>query len=344
MKIRILSSITAFLASLLTALALPIHGPTTRISIACPDVVLRWPSAPGQSYLVQYRPDLNPDTRWTTLTNYLLASLTTNETVFVHCNQVQCPAGGMGAMDSQSQPQVYSASLVDAVLSGADYYVLDPIPMPPVKTNGVWLPWEDVFGPLPTITLPIRQALRDRILSAAGAGTLEILKPVETDGPGSDDPPPLDSSTTSMGFYRVIEVSPVAGHDILGVEQFSSANQLEILKNDADPNDDRLFISEVTSPGHGSIQYTPDGSMFQYTPDLDFWGTDSFTYTITNFHRSSATAVATVFVNQSGNQKPVAADLLFTLDTNIFSAAFNALTNAIDNDNDPLTLFLNTAS
>src|ERR1017187_5315980 len=65
-----------------------------QISVQCPDVVLGWPSISGEYYIVQWRPTLNPSTPWVTLTNSLPADWTTNWTVFVHSNQVQCASPG----------------------------------------------------------------------------------------------------------------------------------------------------------------------------------------------------------------------------------------------------------
>jgi hypothetical protein len=64
------------------------------ISVQCPNVILGWPSNPGENYIVQWRPTLDPSTPWVTLTNSLPADWTTNWTFFVHSNVFQCPTGG----------------------------------------------------------------------------------------------------------------------------------------------------------------------------------------------------------------------------------------------------------
>lgn len=327
----------AIIATLATSLpsALAVEG--LRISVNCPDVILWWPSTAGQSFLVQFRPDLNPGTSWTPLTNYFLAATATNVTTFIHSNQIQCASGGTNnfsgggseppptpdsaaqsaAVFWASQPMVRRADGTGSTVPlciyppGFDlsrFIIFDP-------ANGEWLSGSGYVVSQPALNRPL------------------------PDGPQPDDPQDGPGSEPSMGFYRVIAVTPTARNDIFGVEQYSSANQIDILKNDSDPNDDRFFISDLTSAGHGGIQYTPDASTFQYTPESTFWGIDSFTYTITNFHGSSSTATVTVFVNQSGNQPPSAADIAITLQTNVYSAAFNAITNATDPDADTLTLF-----
>jgi hypothetical protein len=152
------------------------------------------------------------------------------------------------------------------------------------------------------------------------------------------------AKTQATGFYRLFEVTPVANADFYSVDQDSSANQLDIFQNDSSPNDDLIYISNLVPAHHGGISYSLDASTFQYTPDSGFYGADSFGYSITSNHGDvSSNATVTVFVNQTGNQPPSANDLVITLQTNIYTAAFNALTNSSDPDGDTVTLFFVTS-
>jgi len=81
---------TALLVSAFHATA--IEG--LQISIQGSNAVLSWPSVTGQTYFVQYRPTLNTNDVWTTLTNTLPAATGTNWTSFVHSNSVQWPVLG----------------------------------------------------------------------------------------------------------------------------------------------------------------------------------------------------------------------------------------------------------
>jgi len=70
-----------------------------KISVQSSNVVLSWPSTNTETYIVQYRPTLTPESSWLTLTDYFAAASDTNITVFVHSNIVQyppVPAGGGG--------------------------------------------------------------------------------------------------------------------------------------------------------------------------------------------------------------------------------------------------------
>jgi hypothetical protein len=141
-------------------------------------------------------------------------------------------------------------------------------------------------------------------------------------------------------FYRLFDVTPVARNDFFAVDQNSSDNQLDIFQNDYSPNDDLLYISNLIPAHHGSISYTLDASTFQYTPDSGFYGVDSFAYNVTSGYGDISTnATVTVFVNQSGNQPPSVPDIIITLQTNVYTATFNALTNVSDPVGDTNILF-----
>ncbi|HEY5296743.1 MAG TPA: Ig-like domain-containing protein [Verrucomicrobiae bacterium] len=141
-------------------------------------------------------------------------------------------------------------------------------------------------------------------------------------------------------FYRLFDVTPVARADFFAIDQDSSDNQFDIFQNDSDPNDDLFYISNLVPAHHGSINYSLDATTFQYTPDSGFYGVDSFAYSITSGYGDiSSNATVTVFVNQSGNSPPSVNDLIITLQTNIYTATFNALTNSSDPDGDTPILF-----
>jgi hypothetical protein len=194
-----------------------------QISVKCPDVILSWPSTSGENYIVQWRPTLDTNTPWVTLTNSLPADWATNWTTFIHSNQVQCASTQSLAMvmtaNGPVPAQFFSSALVDAVLAGQDTYPVATPPMPPVRTNGVWVPWESVYGPHPPIMMPISGALRQRVLAAATQGTLlmpdrasaatlsadDLSPPTPADGPQPDGPQPDGPQPTpSMGFYQVV--------------------------------------------------------------------------------------------------------------------------------------------
>ncbi|HWR27282.1 MAG TPA: DUF2341 domain-containing protein, partial [Candidatus Thermoplasmatota archaeon] len=85
---------------------------------------------------------------------------------------------------------------------------------------------------------------------------------------------------------------PVANDDYATVQENSTNNQINVLKNDSDPDGDNLSITSVKQPLHGNA--TTDGLFAYYTPNASYFGSDSFTYTISD--GAGGTASATVYI------------------------------------------------
>ncbi len=79
-----------------------------------------------------------------------------------------------------------------------------------------------------------------------------------------------------------------------------------VLANDSDADGDPLSANLVAVPANGSVNLNSDGS-FTYTPDADFFGTDSFTYAAHDNTQNGNTATVNITVNPV-NDNPVAAD------------------------------------
>lgn len=70
-----------------------------------------------------------------------------------------------------------------------------------------------------------------------------------------------------------------------------------VLTNDYDPQgfSIQVDVNNVTQPANGTLAINPDGS-FSYTPNANFVGTDTFTYTISNGALDSAPATVAIQV------------------------------------------------
>lgn len=86
-----------------------------KLTVRCPDVVLSWPSAAGETYIVQWRETLSPEAPWVTLTNYLPAEWGTNITTFTHSNRVDCPLGQVFGMMNLSGEQSRVMSTISSL-------------------------------------------------------------------------------------------------------------------------------------------------------------------------------------------------------------------------------------
>ena len=81
-------------------------------------------------------------------------------------------------------------------------------------------------------------------------------------------------------------VCPNANNDFYVVYKNTVTN-LTVTTNDSDPDDDVLIVvipnpGDSGAPGHGTITVKSDGRTIKYTPDTNFIGVDSFTYTLTD--------------------------------------------------------------
>ena len=123
----------------------------------------------------------------------------------------------------------------------------------------------------------------------------------------NDDPEPVDDSAVTL------EDSAVA---------------IDALANDSDRDGDALTIESFSQPDHGVVSQNDEGLLI-YLPDADYFGSDSFDYTVDDGEGGSATASVSLTI-ETVNDAPVA--LGDTLNTDEDTAA---TLNPIDNDSDP---------
>ncbi|HEX2749851.1 MAG TPA: Ig-like domain-containing protein, partial [Verrucomicrobiales bacterium] len=155
-----------------------------------------------------------------------------------------------------------------------------------------------------------------------------------------------DGTATSAPVTVTIQVNgaPSAGADAFTtledtVLSVSTANG--VLANDTDPEGTALTAQIVTLPAHGTVTLGANGS-FSYSPNNDFAGTDTFTYSAFDGARTSAPATVTITVT-AVNDAPVAGNdsyLTAPDQTLTVSAAAGVLKNDRDAENSPLILSL----
>jgi hypothetical protein len=119
--------------------------------------------------------------------------------------------------------------------------------------------------------------------------------PPSTDQRGISRP---QGNACDIGSFEVQGVSnqpPDAKDDSATTNEDNSVT-INVLANDADPDGDTLTVGSVTQPTNGSAALNADNTV-TYTPNRDFNGQDTFTYTISDANGETATATVTVTVN-----------------------------------------------
>jgi hypothetical protein len=114
-----------------------------------------------------------------------------------------------------------------------------------------------------------------------------------------------DGSTSSTAFtITVTDVNEAPS----AVDDSVSGNEdtvivANVLSNDSDVDGDTPTAGLVSGPANGSLTLNADGS-FSYTPDADWNGTDSFTYTANDGALDSIVATVTITVNPVDDTDP----------------------------------------
>jgi VCBS repeat-containing protein len=137
---------------------------------------------------------------------------------------------------------------------------------------------------------------------------------------------------------------PVAVNDSYTTDEDVTLNVVApgVLDNDTDVDGDPLTAFLDTGPISGTLTLNLDGS-FQYTPDADFYGTDTFAYIAIDGFVASNVATVTITVDPV-NDAPVAVDEVYTTDEDVTLNVVlpGVLDNDTDVEGDPLTAVLDT--
>ncbi len=140
------------------------------------------------------------------------------------------------------------------------------------------------------------------------------------------------SDTTVSITVNAVNDAPVASGDVANTPEDNPV-LIDVAANDSDVDSgdavDSATLAIVAAPTNGSAVVS--AGQIQYTPDADYSGSDSFTYTIDD-QNGATSNVATVMVNVSGvNDAPVASDDSVTTDEDT-AVDVDLLTNDSDVD------------
>ena len=153
--------------------------------------------------------------------------------------------------------------------------------------------------------------------------------------------------STPIAVSIVVNTPPQAVNDnyLLDEDTTLIRNAADgVTANDVDPEGQTLVVSLLETPQHGSLQLADDGS-FSYLPDADYFGSDQFTYQLSDGVDPSNTATVNLTV-EAVNDLPVGVgDAYFIQVDEVLTTIVDngLLANDSDVDNPVLTATLAAA-
>ncbi|MDO6469895.1 cadherin-like domain-containing protein, partial [Neptunomonas phycophila] len=197
---------------------------------------------------------------------------------------------------SEGAQLTYTVTLVDS--EG------NPVIVPAGDTVSVDLDWSGAAASgADTSDLPAS-------VSITGGSQTEFAVDASFDDIVEADEPLIATITDvvdSAGVFERAEVGPqsvantvITDGSVDATDDTASTNEdtpvtISVLGNDVDPEGQTFTIESTTNPDNGSIVVNPDGTI-TYTPDANYNGSDTFTYTIVDQdgNRDTATVVVSV--------------------------------------------------
>ncbi len=129
--------------------------------------------------------------------------------------------------------------------------------------------------------------------------------------------------------------APIAADDSATTDEDNAVN-IDVLANDTDLDSPSLSVSQIVSgPSNGGAVIEADNTV-TYTPALNFNGSDSFVYEVSDGNGGTATATVTITVNPV-NDPPTANNDSFSVDEDGFLSA-NVKDNDVDVENHAISL------
>ncbi|HCG8572579.1 TPA: tandem-95 repeat protein [Vibrio parahaemolyticus] len=144
---------------------------------------------------------------------------------------------------------------------------------------------------------------------------------------------PSGESVSQTVNFTVAPVADIVADKATVVEDTPTI--IKVLGNDTFEGDDQVVSLDTNNgPANGTVSVNPDGSV-TYTPNDNYYGTDSFTYIVTSGGVSESTTVS-VDVTPV-NDAPVAKDDIATTQEDT-AVTIDVLTNDTDVDGDKLSI------
>ncbi|MFO0796476.1 MAG: tandem-95 repeat protein [Gemmataceae bacterium] len=105
----------------------------------------------------------------------------------------------------------------------------------------------------------------------------------------------LDGNVATVTItVTAVNDAPAAAADAVTTRE-DGAVVVPVLGNDTDADGDALAVAAVTPPAHGVVALS--AGVVTYTPAADYFGSDGFTYTVSDGHGGTSTAAVVVTVS-----------------------------------------------
>ncbi len=197
---------------------------------------------------------------------------------------------------------------------------INPVNDAPVATDGTADSNEDSSVQINFVATDVDNSdLVFSVVSGPGNGTLgpvsgsSIVYTPNANFNGTDSFTFQASDGTAESNIATISISvspindpPDAVDDVASTVEDNEVT-INVTSNDTDVDVDVLTITGVSQAQHGSVAITNNATAVSYTPTENFFGTDSFTYNISDGNGGTDTATVNVTVT-SVNDAPVASD------------------------------------
>ncbi len=246
-----------------------------------------------------------------------------------------------GALSDQATVTITVNAINDAPMAGDDSYTTDEDTLLTVAAPGVLDNDTDVDGDALSAVLVAGPS--DATLTLNADGSFDYDPDADFHGTDSFTYDASDGALSDQATVTItvnpINDAPMAGDDSYATDEDTLLTVAApgVLDNDTDVDGDALSAVLVAGPSDATLTLNADGS-FDYDPDTDFHGTDSFTYDASDGGLTD-TATVTITVNPV-NDAPVAVDDSAATDEDVAVSlpVAGLLVNDGDVDGDALTV------
>ncbi|MBT4795331.1 MAG: tandem-95 repeat protein, partial [Candidatus Marinimicrobia bacterium] len=171
---------------------------------------------------------------------------------------------------------------------------------------------------------------------------VETVTYLVSDGSKDANNIPIYDTGVATITIEALNNAPVAVADTMTLAEDVDSVLVDVLGNDTDADSDTLTIDSFTNPSSGTARLM-GGALF-YTPDENFSGSDSFTYTVADSLGASDTETVTLTVTSENDAPVTITDVLNIEEGSTDGITVNLLSNDYDRESDAFTLTSITAA